>query len=160
GLRLGVRLGAGLAHRGERVLEHRAEARPRVAAGAADGLVDAGDRIGDLRHARIGACCDAGCGHGASQPFRMSRVRWIVARVAPMRWRFAWWERWASGRWVISISGLSLGYLTWPGASAAGLPGSCLILKSEVSGRTGPSATTRASSERSSCDVKLGMRGR
>src|SRR4029077_20476852 len=46
------------------------------------------------------------------------------------------------------------GYLTSPLASAAGLPGSCLTVKSELSGSTRPSLTTWASSERSSSEVK------
>src|SRR5438477_5942100 len=57
---------------------------------------------------------------------------------------------------VISISGLTLGYLTLPAASAAGLLGSYLTRKAEVSGLTRPSATTLASSARSSVEEKVG----
>ena len=58
---------------------------------------------------------------------------------------------------VISITGLTLGYFTLPLASAAGLPGSCLMRKLELSGRMRPSATTRASSERSSVEENVGF---
>src|SRR6185369_11598313 len=58
---------------------------------------------------------------------------------------------------VISISGLTLGYLTLPLASAAGLPGSFLTRKSDRSVRTLPSVTVRASSERSSAEEKVGI---
>src|SRR4051812_28534440 len=57
---------------------------------------------------------------------------------------------------VISISGLTLGYLTLPLASAAGLPGSFLTRKSDRSVRTLPSVTVRASSERSSAEENVG----
>src|SRR5262249_39315019 len=61
---------------------------------------------------------------------------------------------------VISTSVLTLGYLTLPAASAAGWPGWYLTWKSVWSLRTGPSATTRASSERSSSERNVGMRRR
>src|SRR3954465_13189487 len=57
---------------------------------------------------------------------------------------------------VISTSGLTLGYLTLPAASAAGLPGSCLTRNADGSGRTLPSATTLASSVRSSWAENVG----
>src|SRR5260370_34486564 len=57
---------------------------------------------------------------------------------------------------VISISGLTLGYLTLPAVSAAGLEGSCLTRNAELSGLTLPSATTLASSVRSSSEVNVG----
>src|SRR5204863_7014812 len=57
---------------------------------------------------------------------------------------------------VISTSGLTLGYLTFPAASAAGLPGSCLTRNAEPSGRILPSATTFASSMRSSAEENVG----
>src|SRR3978361_1566700 len=57
---------------------------------------------------------------------------------------------------VISISGLTFGYLTLPAASAAGLPGSFLMRNAEASGLTLPSDTTRASSDRSSSEEKVG----
>src|SRR5581483_9429527 len=56
---------------------------------------------------------------------------------------------WASRRSVISTSELTFGYLTLPFWSAAGWPGSYLIRNSDWSVRTGPSATTLASSVRS-----------
>src|SRR5712691_5625804 len=58
---------------------------------------------------------------------------------------------------VISISGLMLGYLTLPLASAAGWPGSCLTRKADGSVRTGPSATMRASSARSISERKVAI---
>src|SRR3954453_4538541 len=57
---------------------------------------------------------------------------------------------------VISISGLTLGYLTLPAVSAAGLLGSCLTRKAEVSVLTLPSVTTLAPSVRSSAVEKVG----
>src|SRR5882757_2565696 len=57
---------------------------------------------------------------------------------------------------VISTSGLTLGYFTLPLASAAGLPGSCLIRNADWSGRTFPSDTVFASSVRSSSEENVG----
>src|SRR6476619_6766731 len=57
---------------------------------------------------------------------------------------------------VISTSGLTLGYFTLPLASAAGLPGSCLIRNADWSGRTFPSDTVFASSVRSSAEENVG----
>src|SRR5258708_39232722 len=57
---------------------------------------------------------------------------------------------------VISTNGLTLGYFTLPLASAAGLPGSCLTRNADWSGRTFPSATVLASSERSSAEENVG----
>src|SRR3954468_22594259 len=57
---------------------------------------------------------------------------------------------------VISMSGLTLGYLTLPPASADGLPGSYLTRKADGSVPTLPSATSRASSVRSSAEEKVG----
>src|SRR3954452_17104525 len=57
---------------------------------------------------------------------------------------------------VISTNGLTLGYLTLPWASAAGLLGSYLTRNEDWSGRTLPSVTTLASSVRSSAEEKVG----
>src|SRR5258708_764031 len=57
---------------------------------------------------------------------------------------------------VISTSGLTLGYLTLPEASAAGLLGSYLVRNADWSGRTLPSVTTLASSVRSRAEEKVG----
>src|SRR5260370_36886410 len=57
---------------------------------------------------------------------------------------------------VISISGLTLGYLTLPVASADGLPGSYLTRNAEVSVLILPRVTTLASSVRSSAEEKVG----
>src|SRR6185295_6444196 len=57
---------------------------------------------------------------------------------------------------VISISGLTLGYLTLPAASADGLPGSYLTRNGEASVLTLPRVTTLASSVRSSAEEKVG----
>src|ERR1700710_1313720 len=57
---------------------------------------------------------------------------------------------------VISISGLTLGYLTLPVASADGLLGSYLTRNADVSVLTLPKVTTFASSVRSSAEEKVG----
>src|SRR5665647_3633178 len=57
---------------------------------------------------------------------------------------------------VISISELTLGNLTLPAASAAGLPGSCLTRNADGSGLILPSVTVLASSVRSSAEENVG----
>src|SRR5579864_2435063 len=56
---------------------------------------------------------------------------------------------------VISMSGLTLGYLTLPFLSAAGCPGSYFSLKSELSMRVLPSPTKLTSSVRSTSVWKV-----
>ena len=57
---------------------------------------------------------------------------------------------------VISTTEFTLGYLTLPVASAAGLFGSYLVRKLDWSGLIRPSVTTCASSVRSSAEEKVG----
>src|SRR3954469_3663405 len=88
GLRLGIRFRARRADGAERVLEEGAEARA-LARRVADRLVEAaqpGGGIGDARYLCIGACGNSRCRHppGPCQLRRMSRVRWIMRRVAPI----------------------------------------------------------------------------
>src|ERR1700733_12405722 len=90
------------------------------------------------------------------QDLRMLSVSEIIRRVALMTLRLASYDRCASRMSVISISGLTLGYLTLPAASAAGLPGSCLTRNADVSGRILPSVTTFAPSALSSSEEKVG----
>ena len=69
----------------------------------------------------------------AFQALRMSIVRWIMRRVAPITLILASYDRWASRMSVISISALTFGYLTLPLLSADGCPGSYLMRKAELS---------------------------
>src|SRR4051812_39615615 len=57
---------------------------------------------------------------------------------------------------VISTNALTLGYLTLPATSAAGLLGSYLTRKAELSGLMRPRDTTLASRVRSSVEEKVG----
>ena len=85
-LLLGVGLAAGIGHGAERILEHRTEILAALLASRSDRLGEAGAGIGDARDGRIGIGSSGWAGHGAGsdQTLRMSRVRWIMRRVAPM----------------------------------------------------------------------------
>src|SRR4029078_3736865 len=140
-----------LAERIDRVLDQSTEARP---AGYLARALGQARRIGQLGETGVGIGGNARCGHRRSpdQDLRISIVRWIMRREAPMTLMLASWERWASRRSVISTSELTFGYLTLPLASAAGWPGSCLTRKSDGSVLTRPSATVCGSIARASAE--------
>src|SRR5262245_59507444 len=83
----GIRLAASLERATERVLEQRTEARTIA---LAERLAQSGGRIGEAGKTRIGIGGGGWTGHGMgpgvvrAQAFRMSMVRWIMRRVAPM----------------------------------------------------------------------------
>src|SRR5262249_11921666 len=122
-LPLRVGLASGLGDRFEGGLEHLAEALPASRLGRTADRLDQTTRrrlIAKARKLRVGIGRNSRCRHVCSpsdQPRRISRVRAIIRRVAPITLRLASYDRCASRRSVISTSGLTFGCFTLPLAS-------------------------------------------